>query len=376
MDTVQPESVVANARNQKQQASQSVGKSDKYTSPQFSQTVGFGGRPDLVVPALSLADWISAAQKNNLEAKRVFAERLDFAFGHYGFAAIIDHGIEPDTLENAYAAAEAFFNQSAADKATLIVPGAMGQRGYTPDGETAKGATVPDYKEFVQIGRTDNPVPEKVPTFLPNMTALMATFDRIGDALLSALSLFETGDERILPDAVINGRSILRAIHYPPLDESVPAFSERAAAHEDINLITLLLSARAMGNQKEATGQGLQLKVPVNGKRAELAEESELEWVNAIVPKDALIINVGEMLQRWTNGAWRATTHRVINPVLGNPERLASRLSMPFFVHPRPEFSLKPHPRSISRAGGQQHYESVTADQALTERLKELRQGH
>lgn len=380
MDTIQTESLLDRAADSDRQCNEQDLKSANMVDAQLMSGArivkrsGFGGRPDLVVPALSLNDWMVAAQHDNDAAKLAFAKRMDFAFGHYGFAAIVDHGIAPEILENAYAAAEAFFVQSTEEKAKWIVPGALGQRGYTPDGETAKGASVPDYKEFVQIGRADNPTSKKLPQFLTSMTALMASFDRIGDALLSALSLFETGNERLLPEAVINGRSILRAIHYPPLDASVPAFSERAAAHEDINLITLLLSARTMGPKTEATGQGLQLKVPTNGKRAEVAAANQLEWVNAIVPKDALIINVGEMLERWTNGAWRATTHRVINPLPGHPERLVSRLSMPFFVHPRPEFSLTPHTRSIARAGGVQHYESVTADQALNERLRELRQ--
>lgn len=335
--------------------------------------IGFGGKPDLLVPALSLRTWTEAVEQQDAEAKLQFASRLDDAFGRYGFAAIIDHGIEPDLLNDAYAVTEAFFKLPCAQKAALVVPGSRGQRGYTPDGETAKGASVPDFKEFFQIGRSDNPAPESLPDFLPTLQKLICIFDEIGDHLLAALSLFETGDERFLPDAVIDGQSLLRAIHYPPLDHRVPAFSERAAAHEDINLITLLLNARAMGGQADATGQGLQLRVPMNGKRAELASESELEWVNAVVPQDALIINVGEMLQHWTNGAWRATTHRVVNPEPGHPERSTSRLSLPFFVHPRAEFSLKPHSRSIARAGGIQHYPAVTADEALQARLQELR---
>jgi isopenicillin N synthase-like dioxygenase len=348
-------------------------------SPHILAEAGFGGQPDLQVPTLSLAHWREAERAEDDLAKRDFADRLDDAFGRYGFAAVVDHGIDPEVIDRAYAVAEAFFSLPENEKAKTIVPGSAGQRGYTPDGETAKGAAAPDLKAFFQVGRSDNVAPAQIPDFLPAMLALIHTLDPIADQLLAAISLHEVGNEQHLPAAVLGGRSLLRAIHYPPLAEQVPAFSERAAAHEDINFITLLLSARAMGqgqfNRSSVQGQGLQLKVPLNGQRAEEVASSELVWVNARVPEDALIINVGEMLQRWTNGAWRATTHRVINPSLSHPERQVSRLSLPFFVHPRAEFSLCPHSASVARAGGLQHYKSVTAEEALAERLRELRRS-
>jgi len=370
--TLETDAVVAGSITASTQAGDE-GANARLALAEIIRPHGFAGQPDLQVPALSLKAWMAAVQAQDSDAKREFAEQLDDAFGRFGFAAIVDHGIDKALLDRAYGVIDTFFQSTTAEKSELIVPGSLGQRGYTPNGETAKGASVPDYKEFVQIGRSDNPAPRQLPDFLPALEALMDRFDEIGDNLLSALSLHEVDDERLLPDAVMGGRSILRAIHYPPLNADVPAFSERAAAHEDINFITLLLNARAMGDPVDASGQGLQIKVPLNGARAEHVASADLVWVNAVVPKDALIINVGEMLERWTNGAWRATRHRVVNPELGDPERSASRVSIPFFVHPRGEFSLAPHPASIARAGGQQRYAAMSADQALQERLLELR---
>jgi isopenicillin N synthase-like dioxygenase len=337
-----------------------------------SATTGFAGQPDLMVPALSLSEWRDALASNDAVGKLRFAQALDDAFGRYGFVAIVDHGIQPDVLDRAYGVTEAFFRLPLAEKSQLIVPGADGQRGFTAGGETAIGAAAPDLKEFVQLGLTRNPAPSQIPDFLSALGQLQASFEEIASNLLAAMSFFQVGDTAQLPEAVCTDRSILRLIHYPALNDQVPSFSERAAAHEDICLITLLLNARAMSGSGEATGRGLQLKVPLNGKRAELAEAHEMGWVNAIVPKDSLIVNVGEMLERWTNGAWRATTHRVVNPELGDPERTASRLSMPYFVHPRADFSLAPHPRSVANAGGEQRYTEVTAEQALQQRLSEL----
>jgi len=341
-----------------------------------NEPLGFGGAPNLEVPALSLKEWHEAEKIQDpieqKKAKEAFASKIDDAFGRFGFLAIKDHGIDQTLIDQAFEVAQSFFDLPRSEKMQLHLPGRAGQRGYTPDGETAKGSQAPDIKEFVQLGEGQNPQPKALPEFLPTLESVIQEFSQLGRQLLQAIALQQLGDEHFFDSVIDDQTSLLRLLHYPPLPDAVPAFSERAAAHEDINLITLLLNGRSTGTDGKTSGQGLQLKVPKNNVRAEQANPEDFHWVNAIVPKGAMIINIGEMLENWTNGSWRATTHRVINPPVDSEERKAGRLSMPYFVHPVGTFSLKPHEKSIERAGGTRHYRDISAHDALQERLREL----
>ena len=308
--------------------------------------------PASAIPPLSLADEASDAT--------AFAAALGGSFERYGFAVVKDHGIDQVLIDRAWALTRAFFDQPVAAKRALHLPGQGGARGYTPFGqEIAKDASAHDLKEFWHIGRElpaghryratmpDNIWPDYPAGFKDIFLTLFAEFDRVGARLLSAIArhLGLAPDWFVKP--VENGNSVLRLLHYPPVSADTPGV--RAGAHEDINLITLLLGA------EEA---GLQLLDRDSG------------WLPIAPPADALVVNVGDMLQRLTNHVLPSTTHRVCNPP---PERRgAARYSMPYFLHLAPDFLIETLPGCISAANPDRYPRPITADEYLHQRLREI----
>jgi isopenicillin N synthase-like dioxygenase len=303
------------------------------------------------VPTLSLAAQSSDA--------RGFAADFGASFQQFGFAIVADHGIDPGLIDQAWAATKAFFALPLEEKLAYRA-GKGGQRGYIPFGiEIAKGAPDTDLKEFWHIGRdlpeahrfADHMPPNIWPThpadFRAVFTDLYAEFDRVGANLLSAIALYLGLDEQWFETPVRDGNNVLRLLHYPPVSPDAPGI--RAGAHEDINLITLLLGA------EEA---GLQLLGP------------DGEWLAVDPPKGALVVNVGDMLQRLTNHALPSTTHRVVNPP---PERRGhSRYSMPFFLHLASDFEIATLPGCVSAGNPDRYAESITANGYLQQRLREI----
>ena len=308
--------------------------------------------PAAQVPTLSLAD----------EARdpAAFAAAFGGSFERFGFAIVADHGISLPLIQRAWGLTEQFFALPEDEKRGYYDTALGGQRGYTPfKTEIAKDAKHVDLKEFWHVGRD---LPQGHPaaaTMMPNvwpsrpgefqeaLTDLWNAFDRAGLRLLSAIARHL----RLAPDyfetVVDHGNSILRLLHYPP----IPADTEgvRAGAHEDINLITLLLGA------EEA---GLEL-LDRDGK-----------WLAIRPPEGAMVVNVGDMLQRLTNNVLPSTTHRVVNPP---PERRGfSRYSMPFFLHPNPEFLIETLSSCISADNPNSYPTPITAHDYLHERLVEI----
>jgi isopenicillin N synthase-like dioxygenase len=289
-----------------------------------------------------------------------FAARLGGSFERFGFAVVCDHGIDAALIDRAWALTRAFFELPVAAKARYHVAGLAGQRGYTPFGiETAKGATENDLKEFWHVGRdlpaghrfaADMPAnlwPEELPEFRQVFQALFAQFDRAGARLLAAIARhLGLADDWFVP-AVADGNSVMRLLHYPPVSADAPGV--RAGAHEDINLITLLLGA------EEA---GLQLL------------DRDGQWLAVDPPEGALVVNVGDMLQRLTNHVLPSTTHRVVNPP---PERRGvPRYSMPFFLHPAPDFIIDTLPGCIGPDRPNRYPEPISAQGYLNQRLRTL----
>ncbi len=269
------------------------------------------------------------------------------AFARTGFAVVSDHGIPQAVIDRAMAATKALFALPDAVKAGYVVPGGGGQRGMTRFGvEAAKGAEKSDLKEFWHIGR-DVPVaniwPTEIADFRATEQALFDALDATGVRLLRAISVHLGLVADFFDRPVHGGNSILRLLHYPPVANAEPG-KIRAGAHEDINVITLLLGA------EEA---GLQL-LTRNG-----------EWRDIAAPPGSLVCNIGDMLQRLSGGRLPSTTHRVVNP---SAERAAfPRYSTPFFLHFRPEYLIRTMP------GGPQHWPPITADDYLQERLREIK---
>ena len=238
-----------------------------------------------------------------------FSDKLGHSFEEYGFAIIADHGIPQELIDRAEEKAKAFFALPEEAKRHYLVPGTGGARGYTPFGiETAKGHKSHDLKEFWHVGRElppshpfrghmpDNVWPSEVESFRDTFLELYETFDRTGLKILKAIARYLGIDEDYFVDTVRDGNSVMRLLHYPPI-EGEPGSHVRAGAHEDINTITLLLGA------DEA---GLEL----------LTKEGR--WIPVSPRPGELVVNIGDMLQRLTNGVLRSTSHRVVNPP---PER-------------------------------------------------------
>lgn len=304
------------------------------------------------VAPLSLADEAADPQ--------AFAAALGGSFERFGFAVVADHGIDAALIDRAWALTKAFFDQPEEVKRAFHEPGKGGARGYTPFGiEIAKGATENDLKEFWHVGRElpaghryretmpDNLWPETPEAFKATFLALYDEFDRVGLRLLSAIARHLGLEPHWFDTAVENGNSVMRLLHYPPVSPEAPGV--RAGAHEDINLITLLLGA------EEA---GLELL------------DRDGRWLPIKPPEGAMVVNVGDMLQRLTNHVLPSTTHRVVNPP---PERRGkARYSMPFFLHLAPDFLIETLAGCVTAENPDRYPEPVTADQYLHERLREI----
>lgn len=290
-----------------------------------------------------------------------FAAAIGQSFQETGFALVTDHGLDADLVARGWAMTKAFFAQSEEEKHRYADKVAGGQRGYIPFGrEIAKDAKLHDLKEFWHVGREvadgdpdadtmpPNIWPEEPAGFRESLSALYAAMDNVGATILSRIALYLDLPENWFDGAIHNGNSILRLLHYPPISDA-PDGAIRAGAHEDINLITLLLGA------EEA---GLQL----------LTREGE--WMDANPPEGALVINVGDMLQRLTNHHLPSTTHRVINPASHRSGH--SRYSMPFFLHLRSDFPIKTLQQCITDENPNRYPEPILADDYLHQRLVEI----
>ena len=287
---------------------------------------------------------------------------LGESFQTFGFAMVRDHGIDPALIARAWELTEAFFALPEEEKRSYFLDGLAGARGYTPFGvEIAKGAKARDLKEFWHVGRNlpaghplattsmpPNIWPARPEGFRETFEALYAAFDQTGARILARIAVWLGLDENWFDPAIADGNSVMRLLHYPPVPDAEGG-AIRAGAHEDINLITLLLGA------EEA---GLEL----------LTKDGR--WIGVSPPEGALVVNIGDMLQRLTNHVLPSTTHRVRNPE--GPRAAFSRYSMPFFLHLRSDFAFRTLPGCITPENPDRYPVSITADDYLQERLREI----
>jgi isopenicillin N synthase-like dioxygenase len=305
------------------------------------------------VASVSLAD----ADKD----PKAFSDELGNSFVEYGFAIVRDHGIPQQLIDRAEQLSKQFFALPEKIKKKYLIPGSGGARGYTAFGiETAKGHQAFDLKEFWHVGRelpaghkfrevmADNVWPEEIPGFKETFLELYDAFDRAGIKILRAVARFLNVDEDYFTDTVSDGNSVMRLLHYPAQTEPTGNHI-RAGAHEDINTITLLLGA------EEA---GLELKT------------KDGRWIPVSPKPGELVINIGDMLQRLTNGVLRSTSHRVVNPA---PDRAShARYSMPFFLHFRPDFMIEALPGTVP-LGEKPKWPPISSHDYLQERLREIK---
>lgn len=308
------------------------------------------------IPSLDLADFISGDENK----KATFVQNLGKAYEDVGFVAIKNHGLSDDLRDALYASVKSFFALPEDIKKKYEIEELAGQRGYVSFGrEKAKDSAVADLKEFWHFGQTvtdgdpikseypDNIFCEEEPTFNELGIEAYTRLENAGRYMLRAIALYLGLDEFYFDAQIKNGNSILRPIHYGPILQE-PQSAVRAGAHEDINLITLLMGASADG-------------LEILNKKG--------EWIAVTALPEQLVVNVGDMLQRLTNNKLKSTTHRVVNP----PRELwgSSRYSIPFFLHPRSDMRLD----CLASCVDQNHplqYEPISAGEYLDQRLKEI----
>ncbi len=308
------------------------------------------------IPSVDLTDFVSEDEGR----KEKFTKEIGKAFEEIGFVALSGHFLSEELVENLYGEIKKFFDLPQEVKNNYEIEGIGGQRGYTSFGkEHAKGRKEGDLKEFWHFGQyvendpkleaeyPDNVMVSELPKFNEVGKETYKMLEKTAKYVLRALALHLNLEENYFDEYIKYGNSILRPIHYPPIT-SEPKNAVRAAAHGDINLITLLMGAH---------GRGLQVK---NHKG---------EWVDAIARPDQLMINVGDMLSRLTNNKLKSTIHQVVNP----PRELwgTSRYSIPFFMHPISEMSLNCLEECVDAEHPKQ-FEDITAGEFLHERLIEL----
>lgn len=310
------------------------------------------------IPSLDLAEFISGG-----ESKKKFVKDLGEAYNNIGFVSIKNHGLNAALQEKLYATIKSFFALPDEVKKKYEKLELAGQRGYIGKGkEHAKGRSTGDLKEFYHIGQTvtdndpikkeypDNIFPQEMPDFENTTTEAYRILEQAGKVMLQAIALYLDLPEHYFDAKIYNGNSILRPIHYYPIEDpdSVPADAVRAAEHGDINLITLLMGASA---------DGLQV-LRRDGK-----------WIPITALPEQLVVNVGDMLDRHTNNVLKSTIHRVVNPP--REKMNTSRYSVPFFMHPRSDMDLSCIKSCISKENPKR-FEDITAGAFLEERLREI----
>jgi len=311
------------------------------------------------IPRLDLDTYVNGTA----EQRKQFSDDIGKAFNETGFVTITNHGLSKELINELYSEVKELFALPEETKLKYEKVELAGQRGYTSKGkETAKGFKVPDLKEFWQIGQTitdhdpiqeeypDNLVVTEKPKFNSTTLETYKKLEAAGSEVLKAISVYLGLPEDYFADKIHNGNSILRCLHYFPIldPDALPPDAVRAGAHEDINLITLLIGASADGLEV-LTRDG--------------------DWFAIKAEGEDVVVNVGDMLQRLTNGKLKSTTHRVVNPpreLMGN-----SRYSVPFFLHPRSEMDLTSLDSTID-AEHPKLYSDITAGEYLDERLREI----
>jgi isopenicillin N synthase-like dioxygenase len=308
------------------------------------------------IPSVNLEDFLS----NDPIRKQKFIDEIGHAYETIGFVALKGHFLDDALVSNLYSEIKNFFDLPVETKEKYEIPGIGGQRGYVSFGkESAKGKKEGDLKEFWHFGQyveddverakeyPENVLVKELPKFNEVGKQTYQMLEKTAKYVLHSLALHLNLEETYFDHYIKNGNSILRPIHYPPI-KTEPKGAERAAAHGDINLITLLMGAQ---------GKGLQVQNH-NG-----------DWIDAMAEPNEIMINVGDMLARHSNNKLKSTIHRVVNP----PKEMwgTSRYSIPFFMHPISEMKLDVLEDCIDAENPKQ-FEDITSGEFLDQRLIEL----
>lgn len=290
--------------------------------------------------------------------RRAVARETDRICRDIGFLSVVGHGVPEAVTNRLYAVAKAFFHQDAARKLKVAQPSPDVVRGYIGLARGALAATrgeatPPDLKESYTIGpEPDGRGPANVwpageADFRAAWLAYYAEMDRLG---LDMMRLFADAldlDPHHFDGAFGRHSSILSAIYYPDQPEPPADGQFRAGAHTDFGTMTILRPDEAPGGLQVMTRSG--------------------DWIAARRAPGSLIINIGDLLARWTNDRWVSTLHRVANPARDSVAG-TERLSIGFFHQPDDDHVVQCLPTCLG-TGGEAHYPPVTAGAYMTARF-------
>jgi isopenicillin N synthase-like dioxygenase len=287
------------------------------------------------------------------------AAAVDDALGTVGFMTLVGHGIPPDVIDAAWAAAVDFFSLDDAEKARYVDP--EGPYGYSPFRAEALarsrgGVTPPDLKESFNLGPLDRTAdelaalglgsarilwPEHPPGFRAAWTAYYRAMEGLSGRLLELMATALDLPADHFAGSFSRHTSALRALHYPPLDGAPERGQLRAGAHSDYGSLTILRPGEAQGGLEVMSRDGT--------------------WVAVPAVEDGFVVNIGDIMERWTNDRWVSTVHRVAVP----PDEVAAseeRFSMAFFQNPSADAGIEVVPTCVAEGEAPLHAPVVFAD--------------
>jgi isopenicillin N synthase-like dioxygenase len=287
---------------------------------------------NLEVPVIDIASFLAT----DPGGRRAIPQAVARACEEIGFFTIVGHGIDPGLITSAAGAARQFFDLPAEEKKKARSPDAAIARGYRAIGDeglagTRADQTPPDLKEVFHLGPPDFPHdayheapearahfvddawPQSPAAFRPQVTAYYRAMEKLASDLMRIFALGLELPENFFADKIDRHISALRIINYPEQPTPPLPGQLRAGAHSDYGTLTILLGENEPGSLQVHTRSG--------------------QWIDVVFPPSSFVINIGDLMMRWTNDRWISTLHRVVNPP-NSVAAQARRQSLAFFHHP------------------------------------------
>lgn len=320
----------------------------------------------LSVPAIDIGPFLAGTATGKSAVSKAVAD----ACRDIGFLVIKNHGLPADVLEAGFRMSRSFFDLPQDAKNAVHPTGPSKQRGYHGFASRGLANTLgieapPDLRESFFLGPVDDfrdnyrHIPEAEPSYWPNtlpsepagtadaLIALYRGFEKLSADLLRIFAVALDMSEDHFNDKIDRHFSIMSCHHYPALTEAPAPGQLRTGPHTDFGALTIL----AMTSEKG----GLEVRMP------------DGNWASVVARPDELVVNLGDMMARWTNDRWKSTLHRVANP----PEladAMSRRQSIGYFMHPNYDASINCFPTCLEQ-GAAPLYPPITAGQHIAEKI-------